>query len=693
MKHAPLLIEILTEELPAIPFLKEHSNIIPKWHTITQKYHITSNPTLYFTPRRIVIYDEAFPTQSEAEEVKSYGPPLQIAYIDGDKTKGLSKAGESFYKKLNLDSHTLESIKLNPQTATKDGKEVLYFAMTKKGQNTKELLALIIKEWLQSLSFGKSMFWGDLNESFIRPVRNIFALFDEVSLDFELFGLKSKAQTFLHRDVSFEPCAISGIKEYFSLLENNKVILDQNKRKAMILEQIEALEKTYSINVEIDSSLLEEVVAITEYPHAAFGSFDKDFLRLPSEVIITSMKENQRYFATYKDSKLYNGFVLVSNSSASNLAPIVAGNQKVLKARLSDAVFFYENDLKNGFMPQNLEKIMFVEGLGTLLDKQKRENAIALELLRSYATYFDMPITQAQTLLESAITYAKADLLTEMVYEFTELQGIMGYYYAKAFGMDNLVCEAIRDQYLPTGEDSALPSHLLGAIVALSIKLDNIFSLFSINKLPTGSKDPFALRRGANGVIKILQAFNLPFDLSTDLERLYNAGGYKKSDIKRIEAFFIERLDGILKINPSILRSVLKSNAKLDINSILSRAQALNVFLEKSDKAAFSSLFKRVANILDASESSLDSKLDTSLLLLESEKALYAAMQSLQEREFSDIYEHLKALFALSSVLETFFDSVLVNDPNPALKANRQALISKIYEEFLRIGDMKEISF
>lgn len=692
--HLPLLIEILTEELPALPLLKELPHIIQKWQSIAKKHNVSSTPTLYYTPRRLVLYEEGFLAHTPDSLIESYGPPLSIAYIDGDKTKGLSKAGESFYKKNNL------PLEQELETRIKDNKEVLYYAIMQKGVETSSLLESMVVEWLHSLQFGKSMFWGDVEQGFIRPVRNILILLGEQSICVNAFNrhFGKQAQTFVHRDVSFEPFKITSIEQYFDTLQKNFVILSQDKRKELILSQIAELESAHKIQVEIDTDLLNEIVAITEYPQAAYGSFDSSFLALPSEVIITSMKENQRYFATYKDSVLHNGFVLVSNSTAKDLSPIVQGNQKVLKARLADAMFFYENDLKKGFTPELLEQIVFVENLGSLLDKSKRESALANALLESFAPALDsidMPKDEARQILTQATKYAKADLLTEMVYEFTELQGVMGYYYAKNFCFHPLVALAIKEQYLPTGEDSALPSHILSAILALSIKLDNIFALFSIDKIPSGSKDPFALRRAANGVIKIINHYDLDFDLLSDMPRLYQAGGYKISDMKRIEQFFIERLEGALKINLSIIRSVLKARVNnkrvLNLKNIIRNAKALNAFFEKSDKQALVSLFRRVANIL--SDEIKPTHIDESLLKLPQEIALFQALKSLKSQALTaDVDSQITALFSLKEPLEAFFNSVLVNDENNAIKTNRQMLVFSVHSEFLRIGDMREIT-
>lgn len=687
--HLPLLIEIFTEELPALPLLKEVPHIVEKWQKIAQKNGINSAPKLYFTPRRIILYDAHFPTKSKDDFIESYGPPLNIAFINGDKSQGLSKAGESFYKKHHL------SFDIPVQTKTKDGKEVLYYAFTKAGEPTCTMLGAMVTEWLQSLHFGKSMFWGEVKQSFIRPIRNICVILGEKHISFNAFGLDSKAQTFVHRDVSFEPLALSSAQDIFLTLKNGKVILDQDERRKCILEQITHIESTHHIKVECDEDLLDEIVAITEYPQAAYGSFDEGFLTLPNEVIITSMKSHQRYFATYKsDGTLNNGFVLVANTTNHVLLPIIAGNQKVLKARLSDAMFFYENDIKDGFKPQELSQILFVEGLGSMLEKSQREIIIAQKLIESYAQKLDIPLDKAHTIVKNALFYAKADLLTQMVYEFPELQGVMGYYYAQKFGFEPLVALCIKEQYLPIGEDSMLPSHIISAIVALSVKLDNIFSLFSIGKIPSGSKDPFALRRAANGVLKLIKHFELDFELERDISALYAAVGYKASDTELISAFLLERVLGVLKVNPSLITCAL--NARINgkplrnLYLIMSHIEGLNTFFEQSDKEALLRIFKRVANILQDDNSSYH--IDEHLFNTAEEKALFMALKALKNRHFADTNAHIAALFALKEPLEQFFDNVLVNDDNPKIKANRQSLIASIYNEFLCIGDIKDIT-
>lgn len=684
MNTKDLLVEILVEELPAIPFLKEFPNIELKWQQIVQKYNLNSKPSLFYTPRRIVIIDESFPVMSEQTKEEFFGPPIAIAYEGGDKNKSLSKAGEGFCKKCQIEPQEVQVI-------SKDGKELLYHSKQIKGVAAQDVLANIVKEFIASLNFGKSMRWGSLSESFIRPIRNICILFGAEHIPISAYGMSGRAATKIHTDISFEWMQITSIAQYLQVLKDGYVILSAQERRDKILQEISQIQKEKNIQVEIDEDLLSEVVAITEYPKALYGEFEKTFLELPKEVIITSMKENQRYFATFSNQTLHNGFIVVSNATASKSEKIVLGNQKVLKARLSDAMFFYHNDLKNGLDSSRLQEVAFVNELGSIADKVEREKKIGLFLAQKYQN--SLNLKNANAMVEEAICIAKADLLTEMVYEFPELQGLMGYYYAQAEGRDTHISLAIKEQYLPNGEDSALPSNIFSSIVALANKIDTIFALFSVGKLPTGSKDPFALRRASSGVIKIILDKNLPFDLHNDIVELFSVGSYKISDDKitaTIEDFFIERLEAIIAVNPSILRSVL-STSERDICSIVAKSKALHSFFEKSDKEAFISTFKRVANI--TKEMKDISSIDEELLKIPEEIKLYECYQSITHQSFNNIDEKIEALFSLKKPLDDFFENVLVNDSDEKKRENRKNLIFSIYQKFLEVGDIKEIAF
>ncbi|HRF57788.1 MAG TPA: glycine--tRNA ligase subunit beta, partial [Campylobacterales bacterium] len=369
MINSEFLIEIGMEELPAIPFLKEAQNLAPKWESILQKNGFDSKFELFYTPRRITLYSKDFKRKANDEELELWGPPVAVAIKDGTPTK----AYESFLSKNSLGADEVS-------TAQKDGKECLYAKKMIVGKTIDESLNDMVNEWLKSLHFGKSMRWGSLDESFIRPIRWIVALFGSSALSVEAYGVKSGEHSYGHRQESFEPIHILNTQDYFTKLASAGVMLLSYQRETKILDDIKAIEEKRGFEVEIDKELLAEVVAITEYPTALLGTFDEAFLKVPSEVIITSMKENQRYFPVFEGAQLSNHFVVVSNAFIESFDKVVAGNERVLKARLSDALFFYENDLKKGLSNDGLSNVVFVEGLGSVADKVEREVEIAAYL-------------------------------------------------------------------------------------------------------------------------------------------------------------------------------------------------------------------------------------------------------------------------------------------------------------------------
>lgn len=673
------LLEIGTEELPAIPFLSELPNIQNKFQKILETNRLNCAFDFYYTPRRLVILAKEFPKSQSKETLEFFGPPVSIAYQDRTTP---TPAALSFFKKCGITPDEAQRI-------IKDNKEILYCQKEAEQLPANALLQNIVKEFLESLNFGKTMRWGSLKESFIRPISWILCLLDNQLVDLNLYGITAKARTYTHRNVSFEAFDVQNVESYLEILANNGVILNQEARKEKILKDIAEIEATQGIKVEIDKDLLDEVIAITEYPTALFGEFSPHFLELPAPCIITSMKVNQRYFATYKEERLYNGFVVVSNSLAQDSKAIIEGNIKVLRARLEDALFFYHNDLKSGFMPERLKEVTFVEGLGSMWDKTERERKIVQILGNQFKDCLEYDLALTLEILDQAALLSKADLMTEMVYEFTELQGIMGYYYAKALRYDDRVALAIKEQYLPNSEESVLPSNTLNAIIALAYKLDNLLGLFSIGKIPSGSRDPFALRRAANGVIKIILHFDLPFNLSTILATLSPL--YKSFDIKALENFILERLDSTLEFNASLLRAVLATGER-DLVQIFQKLSVLDSALKHQDKQLLTQTFKRLANITKEVDLSKELTIKEDKLLASEEIELYRAFNAckLDNNNYS---QQLESLLALSPILERFFDKVLVNAPDEDFKNNRKHLIARIYKAFLNIADIKEISF
>ncbi|GAA7913958.1 glycine--tRNA ligase subunit beta [Helicobacter pylori] len=699
MHSDELLVEILVEELPAQALLNEYKEMPKKLHALFQKRALeVGNIEIFYTPRRLCLLVKDFPLLTQETKEEFFGPPVKIACNHQDKTQGLNELGLGFYQKLGLKDHQ------HFQTAFKNNKEVLYHAKIHAKEPTKDLIMPIVLEFLEGLNFGKSMRWGSVEKSFIRPIHNICVLFNGENFnDIEVkeYGFKTKQATKAHRQEGFDFIQVDSPKVYFEVLEKNHVILDPKKREAKILQEIKELETKHRIIVEIDRDLLDEVVAITEYPSALLGEFDKAFLKLPSEIITTSMKENQRYFAAFNQKSqesptLHNGFIVVSNAINKDKQKIIAGNQKVLKARLSDAVFFYENDLKKPLDNAPLESVVFVQGLGTLKDKMEREAIIAQYLTQKYASSLNMPLEKALELVGRAVRIAKADLLSEVVYEFSELQGIMGYYYALKQNENELVALSVKEQYLPASENAPLPSSVFSAIVALSLKLDSLFSLFSVGKIPSGSKDPFALRRLSFGLLKIIAHYGLGFDLKADLKNLFErVGVYQSFDLEVLEKFLLERFNNLIDCNLSIIRSVLNTNER-DIVKIIQKVKALKCFLDDpknaQKKELLFSAFKRLANINKDRNPDESSEFSISLFKESQEHALFEAFKAIKTSAFESLDSKIEAYFGLHAPLEEYFKSVLVMDKDIEIQKNRKNFLWSVYQSFLEIGDIKEIA-
>lgn len=678
----PLLIEIGVEELPAIPLLKIVSNIEKSWKTILQEYKLDCDFEFIYTPRRLVLKHGAIPTAQEDSTVELMGPPVAAAFKEGNPTS----AAEGFARKCGVNISQLGRTESS-------GREVLCFKKEEKGAPTVSLLEEMIKKWIASMAFGKMMRWGERSDEFIRPIRWLQVRLAENSVPVELFGVESDTKTFVHRMLNHEAVEVGDIDKYEEVLARGAVILYPEKRKERILDQFDMLESEHHIFIERDESLLDEVVAITENPKALLGTFDKLFLELPPEVIITSMKEHQRYFPVFEHGKITNKFVVVSNAYTDDYSKVAAGNERVLKPRLSDGLFFYKNDLKKGLSMAGLEKVQFIDGLGTLKDKIIREKHIAMRLLGLYMEKVETQTGKNNIALEKemdrAITLAKADLMSEMVYEFTELQGLMGHYYAKALGENELVYMAIKEQYMPIGEGAELPSSVFSAIVAMSIKLDTLFGLFSIGKIPTGSKDPFALRRAVNGIIRIVTAYDLSFHIEDIITLLKNE--YADFDTKMLSDFIIERINKSFDANPSVIAAVLASGER-DVNEIAKKVAALNgVVSSEFFKEQFST-FKRVANISKELDLDDDLSIDVALFKEEAEVSLYNAYEKVLNGTFADYAQRLDALFGLKRELDAYFEDVMVNIEEIALRVNRQHMIGSIYKTFRDIADIKEIT-
>jgi glycyl-tRNA synthetase beta chain len=668
----PLLIEIAVEELPAIPFLNELKNIETKWESILQENSLLCDFEFYYTPRRFVLWHKEFKIKTDDKKIQMDGAPVAIAFKDGKPTG----AAIGFAKKCGV------SVEELGRKDTPRG-EILCFEKLEIGVKSSTLLNEMVNQFIKKLDFGKSMRWASNKESFIRPIRGLSIVLGEELVSGKLFNEESSKTSFAHRMVSYEKFSFDDAKDYFTKLELNGVVLYPKERKKIILEGIKSLEESNNLQVEIDVELLDEVVAITEYPTALLGTFDEAFLELPDEVIVNSMKEHQRYFAVYKDGKITNKFVVVSNSYTKDFTHIIAGNEKVLRPRLSDAMFFWQNDIKNGLSNEGLKKLTFVEGLGSVYDKSKREVKIGLLLA-------DMLECSDKKLLEDTIMLAKSDLMTDMVYEFTELQGLMGYYYAKKLALDDMMALGFKEQYLPTGEESELPSTLFSSIVALSNKIDTLLGIFSIGKIPSGSRDPFGLRRSASAVVRICITNNYNLDFNHLIKTL--ASDYENLDIKQVQEFFNERLFKIFEeVNPTVVKAVLASGEG-DILNISNKIKALNPIVMSDEYSSYSATFKRIANIIKDVDTNTQLDIDVSLFENSEEKSLYEAYINIQNMQYKTYEEELDKLFGLKPTLDNFFDNVFVNHENEAIKTNRKNLIGLVYQAFKNIADIKEIT-
>ncbi|MFC2491923.1 MAG: glycine--tRNA ligase subunit beta [Campylobacter curvus] len=668
-----LLIEIGVEELPAIPFLRELPNIEAKWRAVLTEYKLESEFKFYYTPRRLVFFHENFALNQPDSVAEFIGAPKQVALKDG----AFTQAALSFAKKCGIDESELKFKEIG-------GKEVLYYDRQLKGEASAKLFGDMIEKFLLSLNFGKSMRWGSGEFEFIRPIRSFLCLFGGEVVKFNKFGVESGNGTYPHRSISYDKSLVNSADEYFSGMRARGIVLDASERRSIILAQFKELEKG-GIDIQIDEDLLDEVVAITEYPTALLGEFEAEFLEVPSEVIITSMKENQRYFPVFKNGKLSNHFVVVSNALAKDGALIVKGNEKVLRARLSDAMFFWRSDLKAEFSPDKLKNITYLKELGSLYDKELREAKIADELANLYENELKDEVGAGfRAKLNRAVMLAKADLTTQMVYEFTELQGVMGAYYARAKGEEDVIVTAIREQYLPDGEDAPCPSSIFSSVVALANKLDTLIGLFSVGKIPSGTKDPFALRRAANGVIKIVLAHGLKFDISSVLKSL--SAQYKSFDISLLENFILDRLYTFFDTNPSIVKACINSG-KRDILQLTKAVEAMNEISSRPNFKELFSTFKRLANIIKDVDVGT---VDENLLQTSEERALNEGFKALKDSP--DHKARLNELFGLKGEIDAFFDKVMINVDDEKIRKNRIAVIGQIYKSFLEIADIKEIS-
>ncbi|WP_022670109.1 glycine--tRNA ligase subunit beta [Hippea alviniae] len=664
-----LLFELFVEELPTSEMEHLEEQILNLTEeTLKENSVIFDNLKFYMTPRRLTLKFE-FDEFLKAEDKKIMGPPKSVCFKDGKPTKAL----EGFLKKNNATEDDI--IYEN----TKKGE---YVAIVIKGKKTsaEPLVVESIGQILKKIHFNKQMRWGEGEFEFVRPVHGVVFTIDDKIVDFEFMGKKAGNLTKGHRFLSEGEFEVN-YDNYEEKLKENFVIVDQNKRKELILENLRRESASRSAELVYDEELLNEVVNLTEYPVVVMGSFEERFLKLPKEVLITSMKDHQRYFAFLKDGKLLNEFAAVSNIKTDNMDLIKEGYERVLRARFSDAEFFFEEDRKHKleeFVPK-LKEMMFHEKLGTQLDRTNR----LVELAGFIAEKLSFNSKKAKR----AAYLSKADLLTQMVYEFAELQGVMGREYALLNGEDKEVAEAIYEQYLPKEDET--PKTPAGISLSIADKTDILVGGFFANLKPTGAKDPYGLRRSALGIIRTLIENGLFLNLKEVLEK--SAKLYQKSvNFDEIIDFFVVRFENYFDEYPFDTLKAITFRFDNPYDVYL-RLKALDNFRKSDEDKQKQFAIKRVFNIVKDFDGL---EVNENLFSYEEEKELFSKIKELENKkdEFISKKDYLGLLNEIASLkpqIDKFFDNVMVMDKDEKIKNNRLSLLNRLRNIVLNIANFK----
>ena len=693
------LLEIGTEELP-VSFANEARQQLKilgeNWLKDNNvKYE---NLKTFSTPRRLVFILEGLEKKQPDIIKEMKGPAVNIAYdVDGNPTKALM----GFCKSNNINPEDVEKREVK-------GNFFVFVNVKQEGKNIIDLLPNLIKHFISSLSVNRGMRWADYNMKFSRPIHWILPLFDQEIIKLELDEVKSDNFTYGHRFLSSGKLEITSLENYFETLSKNYVIVDNEERKEFIRKQLIDLGKEMDVNIPIYEDLLEEVNQLVEFPNIVVGNFEDKYLDIPDIVTTTVMKSHQRYFPIYKDNKLMPSFVTISNMECKKgevrYENIRKGNEKVIRPRLEDAIFYYNDDLENTLEDnvEKLKKLTYFEEIGTVYDKSERIEKIALEIFKSYFDKKD--ITEEE--IKQASKLCKTDLVTGMVQEFTELQGEIGYHYSLKMGVDKKVSIAIKEQYLPTGNNNSLPSTTLSQIINFADKIDNLISCFSLGKIPTGSKDPFALRRQILGIIKTCNEYKLELNINSLLDKAFdvlfeqkNIKADKKETLNKIKEFFIQRLridliDRGYKHN--IIDSVLKSNINPLDNIFATKEKVKNVseWLKEDITKEIHMALSRIERIC---KTKVDIIIDESLFVEEAEKSLYQSLKK-YEPKLNELYNShdYKACLSLYSEIvnpiNTFFDKVMVMAEDINVKNNRLALLQNVISVSGSIAYLDQIS-
>ncbi|MCK5504798.1 MAG: glycine--tRNA ligase subunit beta [Thermodesulfovibrionia bacterium] len=674
----PLLFEIGSEEMPARFISIGLASLKENFIRLLNKSSIEYGKIIkYATPRRLTLLIEDVSEKQKDRTIESLGPPKKIAFDDkGNPTN----AALGFARSLNIDVKKLTIKK------TERG-EYVSATIEEKGKLSKDVLAGALPGLISSLHLPKTMKWGHSTLRFFRPIHWILTLFGSDIIPFELNGIKSGNISYGHRFLSPAAIEIEEPSSYLSLLLKNHVIADPARRKRVISNGLREIEDSFNCKVHEDDELLDTVTNLVEYPVVISGSFDDKYLALPKELLITVMKTHQKYFSLEdNDGNILPSFIVASNTKAENTDTVRKGAERVLRARLDDARFYYIEDQKKPLWDytEELRKVTFQEKLGSLYQKAER--------ISSLCSFIADKINFSPTdKLLRATMLSKADLVTGVVGEFPELQGCIGKVYALNSGEDKEIASAIYEHYLPRFPGDDLPSSKTGAIISLADKMDSIASFFFLGLIPTGSEDPFALRRQAAAIINILQSkdYPLPLDILIDnaLENLNCSSQQKETLSEDLANFFNQRLEGILLsrgFGHDLITAVLSSKG-LNMNDIKQRIEILYEFNKDPKFVWLLTAAKRVYNILGKEQSG---EVNKNLLTEAAEKELFSVVGKVNDKLARADY---RALFELEKPVNTFFDSVLVMDKDPQVKENRLALLLSVKKAFDTLGDFSKI--
>ncbi|MDM3870752.1 glycine--tRNA ligase subunit beta [Porticoccus sp. W117] len=681
---ADFLVEIGTEELPPKSLLQLsnafHDNIVKGLKDAQLSFE---SSVAYASPRRLAVLVKALAEQAPSQEIVAWGPPAKIAFDDNGNP---AKAAEAFAKKNGIDIADLK--------VENDGKQdKLCHRASKDGAKTSDVAAGIIEDTLKALPIAKRMRWGASRTEFVRPMHWLVLLHGDQVLDANVMGIESGRITRGHRIHSAGDITVASPAEYLEQLRAGYVMADFAERRELIRSQVEAAAEQAGGQAVIDSNLLDEVTALNEWPTALLGRFEERFLDVPAEALISSMKEHQKYFHVIDDKgALLPLFITVANIESKDPAQVIAGNERVIRPRLADAAFFYETDKKVSLETrrEKLQKIVFQAQLGTIYEKTERVASLAETL----ATAVGGEPAQAKR----AAQLSKSDLVSEMVLEFSDLQGLMGRYYAQHDGEDSEVAEALYEQYLPRFAGDQLPHTKTGTTLALADRIDTLVGIFGIGMTPTGSKDPFALRRASLGVLRLLVENNIDLDLRevlTTAASLYGDLPKAGSVVEQVLTYMTERFRA-MTVDQGIAAEVFMSVAAKQLSNPLDihqRVQAVHRFSELEEAAALAAANKRVSNILAKSEDELLAQANTGLMELPEEVALLEALDAVaeattplvNERQYT---EALQAKAALREPVDNFFDKVMVNVDNDEVRRNRLTLLAALRDDFLRVADI-----